>query len=104
MLLNKLSFITIYSFQILALSMIYLNRKNIVSTNLVIIGGAVIHLLKMIFIYNSEFIENSSQITVQSLILVIICYVTSKVIILLSQFEEENIETILQKAEAERCV
>ena len=102
MLLNKLSFITIYSFPILALSMIYLNRKNIVSTNLVIIGGAVIHLLKMIFIYNSEFIENSSQIIVQSLILVIMCYVTSKVIILLSQFEEENIETILQKAEAEK--
>ena len=49
MLLNKLSFITIYSFPILALSMIYLNRKNIVSTNLVIIGGAVVHLLKMIF-------------------------------------------------------
>ena len=30
------------------------------------------NVLKMIFIYNSEFIENSSQITVQSLILVII--------------------------------
>lgn len=92
--LNEKSYIFIFGFIILFICMAYLNKRIIIGGNIMIIVGFIVHFLRL---KDKGSIEG--DLAISGLMTIVLCCVGSiKAIDLLRQYNQENIQVIVDKA------
>ncbi|MBU5488732.1 hypothetical protein KQI77_11400 [Clostridium sp. MSJ-8] len=103
MLCNRLDYVYIYSFPIVYVVLIYMNRSFIKKGTWILFLSNVVNVISRGvrgYINN----ENGAMVVVQILIVLITCYAANKIGFLLTEFNKKNLEDIQEKAEKEKEV
>ncbi len=98
MICNRFTFVSIYSFPIMIVSMLYLDVKFTSRVSLSIVGTNIIHCLKFIITKNLS-PNTSSELFIFTCMVIITAYASIKISQLLSAFQKENMEAIINTAD-----
>lgn len=103
MLCNRLTYVFIYSFPIIYVVLIYMNRKFIKVGTWVLFFSNVVNIISRI-VRGYLVYANAEMAIVQVLVIIITCYSVSKIGRLLTEFNKVNLDSIQEKAEKEKEV
>lgn len=92
--LSELSYIFIFGFIILFICMAYLNKRIIIGGNVMIVAGFIVHSVRMF----TKGIAEEGLVLAGFVTIVMCCVGSVKAIDLLRQYNEENIQMIIEKA------
>ena len=93
--LNEQSYIFIFGFIILFICMAYLNKRIIIGGNVMIVVGFLVHFMRM---HSNGTVD--ADLSISGFVTIIMCCIGSiKAIDLLRQYNQENIQIIMEKAE-----
>lgn len=101
MIFNELPYVCIYAFPILTITILFMDIKMAKINSIVSFTFGLIHLGRMLLI-NTNYECDGELIIIITLTLISMCYACLKTTKLLSQFQEENMMSILEKAEKEK--
>ena len=97
MIFNRFAFVSIYCFPIMIISILYLDAKFTSKISLSVVGTNFIHCLKFIITKNLSPAINS-ELFVFTCMVIITAYASIKISQLLSAFQKENMEAIINSA------
>ena len=97
MIFNRFAFVSIYSFPIMIVSLLYLDAKFTSIVSFSIVGTNIIHCLKFIITKNLS-PDINSELFVFTCMVIITAYASIKISQLLSAFQKENMEAIINSA------
>ena len=98
MIFNRFAFVSIYSFPIMIVSLLYLDAKFTSIVSFSIVGTNIIHCLKFIITKNLS-PDINSELFVFTCMVIITAYASIKISKLLSAFQKENMEAIINSAD-----
>lgn len=103
MLFNRLVYTGIYAFPIMVATILFLDVKLSFKSSIIIFLLNIVHMVKLSLKGNIS-ASDSAQLVVLAIIIVLICYGTIEVTKLLSTFQKENMDSILENAAKEKEV
>lgn len=98
MIFNRFAFVSIYSFPIMIVSLLYLDAKFTSRVSFSIVGTNIIHCLKFIITKNLS-PDINSELFVFTCMVIITAYASIQISKLLSAFQKENMEAIINSAD-----
>lgn len=98
MIFNRFTFVSVYSFPIMIISILYLDVKLTSRVSFSIVGVNIIHCLKFIITKNLS-TNTNSELFVFTCMVIITTYASIKICQLLSTFQQENMEAIINTAD-----
>lgn len=101
MILNKVVYIGIYALPIMIVSILLLNKKITIRNSILVLLLNVVHIVKTCSLEKIDY-YNSSLLTVLFIIIALICYASIMVSKLLGEFQEENMNSLLEKVTKEK--
>jgi methyl-accepting chemotaxis protein len=105
MCLDTSTIVYVYFLPILFSSMIYLNKKLIVTGNVIVVAANIIHVIHVLTSQSNNPTEGLNNIIfVQLLTIVLVVYASIRVTFLLVKFNEENIDVIREASEKQKEV
>ena len=98
---NTLAYVQIYAFPIIIVRTLFLDIKLSIKSSLVIFGLNIVHISRFLLSGNINSYE-SSMFFVLSITMLLTIYATISTTKLLSDFQKENMDSILEKTEKEK--
>lgn len=99
--LNRVAYIGIYAFPILIVSILLLNNKIVIRNSILVLFFNILHIIKLNILQKLN-TYTSSLLTVLFIIILLICYASIMVSKLLGEFQEENMNSLLEKVAKEK--
>lgn len=99
--LNRVAYIGIYAFPILIVSILLLNNKIVIRNSILVLFFNIVHIIKLNILQKLN-AYTSSLLTVLFIIILLICYASIMVSKLLGEFQEENMNSLLEKVAKEK--
>lgn len=99
--LNRVAYIGIYAFPILIVSILLLNNKIVIRNSILVLFSNILHIIKLNILQKLN-TYTSSLLTVLFIIILLICYASIMVSKLLGEFQEENMNSLLEKVAKEK--
>lgn len=103
MLCNRLDYVYIYSFPIIYVVLLYMNRRFIKLGTLILFFSNVMNVISRAVRGYINY-DNGTMAVVQMVVVIISCYSMSKIGRLLTEFNKANLDSIQEKAEKEKEV
>ena len=101
MFFNNLIYVEIYSFPIIAVTILFLDMKLFIKNIFIIFILSAVHIFRFVVTGNIDS-YGSSMLFVLSVVMVLMFYAAIRITKLLSDFQKENMDRILEKVEKEK--